>query len=111
MAPFGYLPVDASRYWFIFINTVATELATYFLLRLFNFTLSSVAAPALLAAMFCTETVTNTLVFTNINRCILLLSTRRLLEPLDALQNNHQPQVPTKPGQSRVLPRPQTYTN
>jgi arabinofuranan 3-O-arabinosyltransferase len=73
MAPFGYLPVDASRYWFIFINTVAILLAAYFLLRLFNFTLSSVAAPALLGAMFCTETVTNTLVFTNINGCILLL--------------------------------------
>ena len=28
--------------------------------------------PALLLAMFCTESVTNTLVFTNINGCILL---------------------------------------
>jgi arabinofuranan 3-O-arabinosyltransferase len=73
MAPFGYLPVDASRYWFIFFNTVAIVLAAYFLLRLFKFSLSSVAAPALLLAMFCTETVTNTLVFTNINGCILLL--------------------------------------
>ena len=73
MAPFGYMPVDASRHWFIFINTVAIVVAGYFLLRLFNFTLSSVAAPALLLAMFCTETVTNTLVFTNINGCILLL--------------------------------------
>jgi arabinofuranan 3-O-arabinosyltransferase len=72
MAPFGYLPVDASRYWFIFINTVAILIAAYLLLRLFNFTLASVAAPALLLAMFCTETVTNTLVFTNINGCILL---------------------------------------
>ena len=44
----------------------------YLLLRLFNFTLASVAAPALLLAMFCTESVTNTLVFTNINGCILL---------------------------------------
>ena len=73
MAPFGYMPVDASRHWFIFINTVAIVVAGYFLLRLFNFTLSSVAAPTLLLAMFCTETVTNTLVFTNINGCILLL--------------------------------------
>ena len=30
------------------------------------------ALPALLLAMFCTESVTNTLVFTNINGCILL---------------------------------------
>jgi arabinofuranan 3-O-arabinosyltransferase len=73
MAPFGYLPPDASRYWFIFFNTIAIVLAAYFLLRLFKFGLASVAAPALLLAMFCTETVTNTLVFTNINGCILLL--------------------------------------
>ncbi|MGH3675131.1 MAG: arabinofuranan 3-O-arabinosyltransferase [Mycobacterium sp.] len=73
MAPFGYLPPDASRYWFIFFNTLAIVLAAYFLLRLFKFGLASVAAPALLLAMFCTETVTNTLVFTNINGCILLL--------------------------------------
>ena len=73
MAPFGYLPVDASRYWFITINTVAIVIAAYFLLRLFGFTITSVAAPALLAAMFCTESVVNTLVFGNINGCVLLL--------------------------------------
>jgi arabinofuranan 3-O-arabinosyltransferase len=72
LAPFGYLPVDASRYWFITINTIAIVVAAYFLLRLFNYSLTSVAAPALLLAMFCTESVTNTLVFTNINGCILL---------------------------------------
>ncbi|WP_163724226.1 arabinofuranan 3-O-arabinosyltransferase [Mycolicibacterium psychrotolerans] len=73
MAPFGYLPEVASRNWFIFFNTVAIILAGYFLLRLFGFTLSSVAAPALLLAMFCTESVTNTLVFGNINGVMLLL--------------------------------------
>ncbi|WP_100466524.1 glycosyltransferase family 87 protein [Mycobacteroides abscessus] len=73
LAPFGYLPVDASRYWFITINTIAIVIAAYFLLRLFNFTLASVVAPALLLAMFCTESVTNTLVFTNINGVVLLL--------------------------------------
>ncbi|MCH9734563.1 MAG: DUF2029 domain-containing protein, partial [Actinomycetia bacterium] len=73
MAPFGYLPVEASRYWFIFFNTLAIVLAAYFLLRLFKFTLASVAAPALLLAMFTTENVTNTLVFGNINGPILLL--------------------------------------
>jgi arabinofuranan 3-O-arabinosyltransferase len=52
---------------------VAILVAAYLLLRMFNFTLSSVAAPALILAMFCTETVTNTLVFTNVNGCILLL--------------------------------------
>jgi arabinofuranan 3-O-arabinosyltransferase len=72
MAPFGYLPFAPSRYLFILINTVAILIAWYLLLRLFKYTLSSVAAPALLLAMFCTETVTNTLVFTNINGCVLL---------------------------------------
>jgi arabinofuranan 3-O-arabinosyltransferase len=72
MAPFGYLPFAPSRYLFILINTVAILIAWYLLLRLFKFTLSSVAAPALLLAMFCTETVTSTLVFTNINGCVLL---------------------------------------
>ncbi len=73
MAPFGYMPVFASHNWFVFINTLAMVIAAGLLVRLFNFSLSSVALPALLLAMFCTETVTNTLVFTNINGCILLL--------------------------------------
>ncbi|MGO9929913.1 MAG: arabinofuranan 3-O-arabinosyltransferase [Mycobacterium sp.] len=73
MAPFGYLSFTPSRYLFILINTAAILIAWYLLLRLFNYTLSSVAAPALLLAMFCTETVTSTLVFTNINGCVLLL--------------------------------------
>jgi len=72
MAPFGYLPFAPSRYLFILINTIAILIAWYLLLRLFKYTLASVAAPALLLAMFCTETVTNTLVFTNINGCVLL---------------------------------------
>jgi arabinofuranan 3-O-arabinosyltransferase len=73
MAPFGYLPVDASRYWFITFNTIAIVIAACLLVRLFKFSLASVALPALLVAMFCTESVVNTLVFGNINGCILLL--------------------------------------
>jgi arabinofuranan 3-O-arabinosyltransferase len=73
MAPFGYLPVDASRYWFITFNTIAIAIAACLLVRLFKFSLTSVALPALLVAMFCTESVVNTLVFGNINGCILLL--------------------------------------
>jgi arabinofuranan 3-O-arabinosyltransferase len=72
LAPFAFFKIDASRYWFITVNAIAIVVAAYFLLRLYKFTLSSVAAPALLLAMFCTESVTNTLVFTNINGCILL---------------------------------------
>ncbi len=73
MAPFGYLPFAESRYLFVAVNSVAIVLAGYVLLRMFNFRLTSVAAPALLLAMFCTESVTSTLVFTNINGVILLL--------------------------------------
>lgn len=72
LAPFGYLPVDASRNWFITFNTLAVILAALILVKLFGYALTSVATPALLLAMFCTESVTNTLVFTNINGCILL---------------------------------------
>jgi arabinofuranan 3-O-arabinosyltransferase len=72
MAPFGYLPFAESRYLFVAINSAAIVLAAYLLLKMFKFSLSSVAAPALLLAMFCTESVTNTLVFTNINGVILL---------------------------------------
>ena len=73
MAPFGYLPVDASRWWFITFNTIAIIIAAGLLVRLFKFSLTSFALPALLVAMFCTESVINTLVFANINGCVLLL--------------------------------------
>lgn len=89
LAPFGYLPVDASRYWFITFNTVAILLAAYFLIRLFNYTWTSVALPALILAMFCTESVTNTLVFTNINGVMLLLEVLFLRWLLDG-KVNHQ---------------------
>ena len=73
MAPFGYIDSEfAARNWFIVLNTVAMIIAACLLVRLFKFSLTSVALPALLAAMFVTESVTNTLVFTNINGCILL---------------------------------------
>ncbi len=89
MAPFGYLSFSTSRYLFIFANTVAIVIAAYLLLRLFNYTLRSVAAPALLLAMFCTESVSSTLVFTNINGCILLLEVLFLRWLLDG-KRSHQ---------------------
>ncbi|HUO40729.1 MAG TPA: glycosyltransferase family 87 protein, partial [Mycobacterium sp.] len=73
MAPFGYMPVFASHNWFVEINTAAIIVAAYFLVRLFNYGFTSVALPAALVAMFCTESVVNTLVFGNINGCVLLL--------------------------------------
>jgi arabinofuranan 3-O-arabinosyltransferase len=72
MAPFGYMPVFASHNWFVAVNTVAMIVAACLMVRLFGFSLTSVALPALLVAMFLTESVTNTIVFTNINGCVLL---------------------------------------
>jgi len=84
MSPFGFLPETLSRYTFIAANTVAIVLAAYLLLRMFGFGLSSVAAPALLATMFLTESVSSTLVFTNINGVILLAEVLYLCWLLDA---------------------------
>ena len=89
MAPFGYLPVDASRWWFITFNTIAIIIAACLLVRLFKFSLTSVALPALLVAMFCTESVINTLVFANVNGCILLLEVLFFRWLLDG-KVNHQ---------------------
>lgn len=47
-------------------------MALYLLLRLFDLTISSIAAPILVLGAFMSETVTNTLVFTNINGLVLL---------------------------------------
>ena len=74
MAPFGYIDSEfAARNWFIVLNTLAIIGAACLLVRLFRFPLTSVALPALLAAIFVTESVTNTLVFTNVNGVILFL--------------------------------------
>jgi arabinofuranan 3-O-arabinosyltransferase len=88
MAPFGYLPVDASRYWFITFNTIAIVIAAFLLVKLFKFSWSSVALPALLAAMFVSESVVNTLVFGNINGCILLLEVLFFRWLLDGNRNH-----------------------
>ncbi|MGV9410105.1 glycosyltransferase family 87 protein [Nocardia sp. NPDC003693] len=72
IAPLALIDPEKSRWAFIGLNAIAIIAAGYLLLRLFDFTLSSVAAPALLLAMFASETVTNTLIFTNINGCLLL---------------------------------------
>ncbi|MFD4440546.1 glycosyltransferase family 87 protein [Nocardia sp. NPDC058519] len=72
IAPVAVIDYELSRWLFIGLNAVAILLAWYLLLRLFKFGLGSIAAPALLLAMFTSETVTNTLVFTNVNGCLLL---------------------------------------
>lgn len=72
IAPMAVLDPEKARWLFIAVNALAIVLAGYLLLKLFGYGLKSVAAPILLLAMFSSETVTNTLVFTNINGCVLL---------------------------------------
>ncbi|MFE3104436.1 glycosyltransferase family 87 protein [Nocardia tengchongensis] len=72
ISPLAILDPEKSRWGFILVNAIAILLAWYLLLKLFDYTLKSVAAPALLLGMFASETVTNTLVFTNINGCLFL---------------------------------------
>lgn len=71
-APVAIIDYEKARWLFILLNALAIIGAWYLLLRLFRYTIRSVAAPALLLAMFMSETVINTLVFTNVNGCILL---------------------------------------
>lgn len=72
ISPLAILDPEKSRWGFILVNAIAILLAWYLLLKLFDYSLKSVAAPALLLGMFASETVTNTLVFTNINGCLFL---------------------------------------
>nr|WP_255450403.1 glycosyltransferase family 87 protein [Skermania sp. ID1734] len=71
-SPLAILDPEKARWLFIVINAIAILIAWYLLLRMFGRSLSSIAAPVLLLGMFMSETVTNTLVFTNINGCVLL---------------------------------------
>ncbi|WP_421958323.1 glycosyltransferase family 87 protein [Prescottella subtropica] len=72
MAPIAILDPEKSRWLFILVNAIAVIAALYLLLKMFGLALDSVAAPILLLAAFSTETVTNTLVFSNINGLVLL---------------------------------------
>lgn len=79
MSPLAYFDPTTSRYLFILANAIAILIAWYLLLRMFHRNLSSVAAPVLLFGMFYSETVTNTLIFTNVNGIILLCEVAFLL--------------------------------
>ncbi|WP_346764504.1 glycosyltransferase family 87 protein [Rhodococcus sp. HNM0569] len=72
MAPIAVLDPERSRWLFILANAAAILIALYLLLKLFDLSVRSIAAPILLFATFASETVTNTLVFTNINGLVLL---------------------------------------
>ncbi|GAA1053011.1 glycosyltransferase family 87 protein [Dietzia natronolimnaea] len=73
LAPFGVIDnYTVARWLFILVNTAAIIGALWLLMRLFDLDVRSFAAPAILLGAFCTEAVTNTLVFTNVNGVIFL---------------------------------------
>lgn len=72
IAPFAVFEPDSSRWLFIGVNAVAVLIAVYLVVRMFGFTAHSAALPVVIVLAFASESVTNTLVFTNINGVILL---------------------------------------
>ncbi|WIM68970.1 glycosyltransferase family 87 protein [Corynebacterium breve] len=72
LAPLG-LTADTGliRPWFILLNAVAIVAALGWMTRLVNHSLSSPLFPMSIALAFITESVTNTLVFSNINGVLL----------------------------------------
>ncbi|MCW4353279.1 DUF2029 domain-containing protein [Hoyosella sp. YIM 151337] len=72
IAPLGYLDYDLARRLYIVINAIGVLIAAYYLLKMFGFGIRSVAMPITIFAMFSTETVSNTLIYTNINGLIFL---------------------------------------
>jgi arabinofuranan 3-O-arabinosyltransferase len=73
MAPFGYFTPDTARWIFVIASVCALLGALYLMLRIFGYGLSSVIAPMVLFFAVTTESVTDTLVFTNFN-CFVLLA-------------------------------------
>ncbi|WP_245945510.1 glycosyltransferase family 87 protein [Corynebacterium senegalense] len=72
LAPLGLIPsVDAARPWFVLLNAAAVAAALGWLTRLSGYRLTHPLFPAALALGFLTESVTNTLVFSNINGVLL----------------------------------------
>ncbi|MEE2033912.1 glycosyltransferase family 87 protein [Rhodococcus chondri] len=72
ISPIAVIDPERSRWLFIIANAVAILIALYLLLRMFGLRLDSPVAPLLVLGAFSSETVTNTLVFTNINGLVLL---------------------------------------
>lgn len=72
ISPIAVIDPERSRWLFILANAIAILVALYLLLRMFGLRLDSPIAPILVLAAFSSETVTNTLVFTNINGLVLL---------------------------------------
>lgn len=73
LSPLGMVPdFNAARSWFIMVNAAAIIAGLALLTRMFGYSLRSVVFPASIALAFLTESVRNTLIFSNINGVLLL---------------------------------------
>ncbi|WKD57544.1 Alpha-(1-_3)-arabinofuranosyltransferase [Corynebacterium capitovis DSM 44611] len=73
LSPFGFLgDVSIARVIFVGLNAIAIVLALAWLTRASGFSLRHPVFPLVLALAFLSESVTNTLVFSNINGVLLL---------------------------------------
>lgn len=73
LAPLGMVPgFELARMGFVLVNGAAIIAALALLTRLFSFSLRSLVWPAAITLAFLTESVRNTLVFSNINGVLLL---------------------------------------
>ena len=85
MAPLSILNPQDSRWLFIALSVIALIVSAYLLTRMFGYSARSWVFPATLLFFFSTETVINTLVFTNFNAFVLL----GMLAFLMLLRSNH----------------------
>lgn len=73
LSPLGWLTdPDAARTAFIIVNAAAIIAALGLLTRMFGYSLRSLVWPTAITATFLTESVRNTLIFSNINGILLL---------------------------------------
>jgi arabinofuranan 3-O-arabinosyltransferase len=73
LTPLGWLTdIDSARTAFILVNAAAVIAALGLLTRMFGWSLRSFVWPAAIAFAFLTESVRNTLIFSNINGVLLL---------------------------------------
>lgn len=73
LSPLGMVPgFELARYCFIALNAAAIIAALALLTRMFGYSLRSLVWPGAITAAFLTESIRNTLVFSNINGILLL---------------------------------------
>ncbi|WP_422560125.1 glycosyltransferase family 87 protein [Gordonia sp. (in: high G+C Gram-positive bacteria)] len=72
MAPLSILNPQDARWTFIAVSVIVLIVCAYLLTRMFGYSANSWVFPAVLFFFFSTETVANTLIFTNFNAFVLL---------------------------------------